>query len=100
MGQNVPKFLFHPSPQRTYMIKNKCRNTIPVVLRHYLYRIGVIEIIGVIRVIGVIGVIRVIEVFRVFGVIRVIYSLKNNLLAGGTNYSYLMMKMSSSGRFI
>ena len=59
MGRNVPKFLFHPSPQRTYMVKNKCRNTIPVVLRHYLFRIGifgVIGVIGVIRVIGVIGV--------------------------------------------
>ena len=70
MGRNVPKFLFHPSPQRTYMVKNKCRNTIPVVLRHYLFRIGVF---GVIRVFRVFGIFRVIGVFRVTGVI---YSLE------------------------
>ena len=72
MGRNVPKFLFHPSPQRTYMVKNKCRNTIPVVLRHYLFRIGVFRVFRVIRVFGVIGVFRVIRVIGVIGVFRVI----------------------------
>ena len=71
MGRNVPKLLFHPSLQRTYMVKNKCRNTIPVVLRHYLFRIGVFRVIGVIGVIGVFGVFGVIGVI---GVIVVIYS--------------------------